>query len=409
MRMTRGPAAMIAHTSRIGSALYLVVIAALTVVTASGLRGPELALFLVLAVALAAATQLRTRWPFLLVIIAAVTALTSTQIFLAPAVFNLGVRRNSRWNPAVLALCVGLLALVSGRDERLVSLEGLAPDEWSPLGSWVLNVIAVIGIPYVAGLAIAARRDLLDSLRARAAHAEAERTARAAEAVLLERARIASEAHDVLGHKLSLLTMQAGGLELNAGAGPEVVAHQARLIRTSARAALNDLRSIIGSLDAGESVDVDALDSGTVVNDLSSIRRLVDESVQSGATVQLRLPEAIEHRDLDRAITRATYRIVQEGLTNAHKHAPGLPVSVTLDGNPSSGILIEVRNPTPSASSSPAKSPARTASGRGIPGLRERARIVGGELTVHDDASAFALSARLPWVVTDGDGKQAES
>ncbi len=403
--MTRGAASMIARTPWIGSVLYLVAIAAVTVVTASGLRGWDLALFLVLAAALAAATQLRTRWPFLLVVIAAVTALTSTQIFLAPAVFNLGVRRNSRWDPAVLALCIGLLAVVSGRDERLVSLDGLAPDEWSPLGSWVLNVIAVIGIPYVAGLAIASRRELLDSLRARAAHAEAERTARAAEAVLLERARIASEAHDVLGHKLSLLTMQAGGLELNADAGPEVVAHQARLIRTSARAALNDLRSIIGSLDARESPDVDSLDSGTVVNDLSSIHRLVDESVQSGATVHLQLPSAIEHRDFDRAITRAAYRIVQEGLTNAHKHAPGLPVSVTLDGSPSSGLHIEVRNPNAPAASSLASA----RSGRGIPGLRERARIVGGELSVRDDTSAFVLSARLPWVVTDGDGKRAEA
>lgn len=405
MRMTRAPAAMFAHTSWIGSALYLAVITALTVVTASGLRGWPLALFLALAVALAAATQVRARWPFLLVGIAAIAALTSTQIFLAPAVFNLGVRRNSRWNPLILALCVGLLAVVSGRDERLVSLEGLAPDEWSPLASWVLNVVAVIGIPYVAGLAIAARRELLDSLRARAAHAEAERTARAAEAVLLERARIASEAHDVLGHKLSLLTMQAGGLELNADAGPEVVAHQARLIRTSARAALNDLRSIIGSLDAGESPDVDPLDSGMVVNDLSSIRRLVDESVQSGATVQLRLPETIQHRDFDRAITRATYRIVQEGLTNAHKHAPGAPVSVTLDGDPTRGLLVEVRNPTETTSLSPATAP----SGRGVPGLRERARIVGGELTVRDEKSVFVLSARLPWVVTDGEGKRAEA
>ena len=405
MRMTRGAASMIARTPWIGSALYLVAIAAVTVVTASGLRGWDLALFLVLAAALASATQLRARWPFLLVVIAAITALTSTQIFLAPAAFNLGVRRNSRWNPAILALCIGLLAVVSGRDERLVSLDGLAPDEWSPLGSWVLNVIAVIGIPYVAGLAIAARRELLDSLRARAAHAEAERTARAAEAVLLERARIASEAHDVLGHKLSLLTMQAGGLELNADAGPEVVAHQARLIRTSARAALNDLRSIIGSLDARESPDVDSLDSGTVVNDLSSIHRLVDESVQSGATVQLQLPSEIEHRDFDRAITRAAYRIVQEGLTNAHKHAPGLPVSVTLDGSPSSGLQIEVRNPNAPAPSSLASA----LSGRGIPGLRERARIVGGELSVRDHASAFVLSARLPWVVTDGDGKRAEA
>ncbi len=391
--------------SWIASGCYLAGIAAITVVAASGLDGWALAGFVTLGLAVGVAAAFRRRWPLLLVVVAGIATLTSTQIFLVPAMFNLGVRKRNRWDYGLLAGCVVLLAIVANRDERLVSLDGLDPETWTPLASWVLNVIAVVLVPFASGLAGAARRDLVDSLRARAVHAEAERAARAAEAVLLERARIASEAHDVLGHKLSLLTMQAGGLEVNAGAGQDVVAHQAHLIRTSARAALDDLRSIIGSLESPHEIEVSPLERTVAPQDLTSLRHLANESIKSGAVVRLHLPESVAIEKFSPEVIRATYRIVQEGLTNAHKHAFEAPVIISVDGDSQDGLLVEVKNATTRASK---HQPGALTSGRGIPGLRERVRIVGGELSIDDSRSVFVLSARLPWVLADPERKAAQ-
>lgn len=388
--------------SWIASSCYLAGIAAITAVAASGLDGWALAGFVTLGLAVGVAAVFRRRWPLLLVVVAGIATLTSTQIFLVPAIFNLGVRKRNRWDYGLLAGCVVLLAIVANRDERLVSLDGLDPETWTPLASWVLNVIAVVLVPFVSGLAVAARRELVDSLRARALHAEAERAARAAEAVLLERARIASEAHDVLGHKLSLLTMQAGGLEVNAGAGQDVVAHHAHLIRTSARAALDDLRAIIGSLEAPHEIEESPLERTVVPQDLTSLRRLANESIKSGAVVRLHLSESVATERFSPEVIRATYRIVQEGLTNAHKHASEAPVIISVDGDSQDGLLVEVKNATTRASK---HQPGKLTSGRGIPGLRERVRIVGGELSIDDSRSVFVLRARLPWVLADPERK----
>lgn len=318
----------------------------------------------------------------------------STQVLLIPALFNVGVRRRG-WGGGIAILGSGvLLAGVAGRGERLVSIDGVDLEAWGAVVSWVLNCFVVVVAPYIMGAALAARRDLTESYRQRAEHAEAERSARAAEAVLLERARISREAHDVLGHKLSLLSLQAGGLELNAHSGAHVVAHQARLINRSARDALDDLRSLIGSIEAPCVDAATAVGNSLVSQDIRGIEKLVAESRSSGAIVDYDATGLSEPESLPMSTKRAAYRIVQECLTNAHKHAPGAPVRVMLTGAPGGQLAIELRNAVkgrlPEAPGS---------GGRGLPGLRERARVVGGSLEIREVDSVFVVKAELPWPV----------
>lgn len=391
-----------AHWAR--SAAYVFVVAALAVLAASGMSGWPQAIFIGLAALAAAATFVRQRFPYALLVVAWVTTAFATQVLLIPALFNLGVRRKGRQGFLVIAMTFVLLGAVAARGERLVSVDGVDLEAWNSVGSWLLDSVVVVLVPYLVGNAIAARRDLTDSYRIRAEHAEAERSARTAEAVLLERARIAREAHDVLGHKLSLLTMQAGGLELNAGAGAEVVEKQAQLIRRSARAALDDLRAIIGSIETPDWPAPESTDRSLVPQDILGIEKLIAESRSSGAIVDLACsglstPEAVPEK-----ATRAAYRIVQECLTNAHRHAPGAPVLVSLAGSPGQHLVIEVRN----AVTEPFSEPERPGhGGRGLPGLQERARTVGGELTVNESDSVFIVRADLPWPVAANDQMEA--
>lgn len=374
------------------SGLYVLVLGSLTVIGASDLTGWELAGFICLGILIAAASLLRVRYPYVLLVLAWLAAAFATQVFLIPALFNLGVRRRDTRSRVALMLTVILLLAVAPRGERLVSVDGIEQGVWAEVGSWVLNVVAVVVAPYLIGSAIAARRDLTDSYRLRAQHAEAERSARATEAVLLERARIAREAHDVLGHKLSLLTMQAGGLALHTDAGPQVVEEQAQLIRQSARDALDDLRAIIGSIETTDVPEDQAASHSLLRQDIDGIVMLVNASRVSGAIVDLSISPEIYPDSLPQESSRAAYRIVQECLTNAHRHAPGAPVIISVTGAPGDALVVEVRNavtvPTPGESAS---------GGRGLPGLRERARFLGGELTVTEADSVFIVRAQLPW------------
>lgn len=388
--------------NRLGSALYVVVIVALSLIAATGLHGWRQAGFLLLAALACLAALDRVRRPYVLVLVAWATTLISTQVLLIPALFNLGVRRRDRFGLLTLALTLILLGLVAPRGERLVSVDGVDLDAWTGLGSWVLNGFVVVIVPFLIGTAVAARRALTDSYRTRAEHAESERSARAAEAVLLERARIAREAHDVLGHKLSLLTLQAGGLELNATAGPQVIAEQAQLIRRSARSALHDLSLIIGSLESPDALDTVTADRPMAPQGVKGIERLVTESRASGAHVELDV-DGLESPELWRDdLARAAYRVVQECLTNAHRHASGAPVIVRLAGRPGTSLDIEIRNAMTAPASQRQRSrgqPAR--GGMGLPGLHERARIAGGSLRVIDDDRVFAVRAELPWPEPD--------
>jgi signal transduction histidine kinase len=229
------------------------------------------------------------------------------------------------------------------------------------------------------GLFVRARRQLVRSLREQADHA-------ADEARESERRRIAREMHDVLAHRLSLLAVHANALEFRPDASEEEVAEAAGVIGESARAALEELRGVIGVLREDGSDSLTQPPQPT----LADLAALIEQSRAAGMRIEAR----IELGDAapPAAVGRTAYRIAQEGLTNARKHAPGAAVTLTVQA-PDRDLQIEVRSLAPVAVSS-APLPG---AGTGLIGLAERVTLAGGELEHGiDPEGAFVLRARLP-------------
>ncbi len=194
--------------------------------------------------------------------------------------------------------------------------------------------------------------------------------------------------HDVLGHRLSLLSVHAGALEFRPDAPAEEVARAAKVIRESAHQALQDLREVIGVLRA----PVGELPQPT----LADLRLLVAESGRAGMRVDLRTETSGPAPD---GVVRTAYRIVQEGLTNARKHAPGAEVRVRLAGAPGRGLTVEVDNAAPATGPGHPPDPAPAPPpGQGLGGLAERVALADGRLEHGPTAAGgWRLSAWLPW------------
>ncbi len=285
------------------------------------------------------------------------------------ATFNAAIRARGR----DLAVIAGLLIAWAFASPLLYPTAG---GYWVDAGACLLLAGVVLGW----GLFVRARRELGRSQREQAERAEEE--VRAA-----ERRRIAREMHDVLAHRISLLSVHAGALEYRPGAPAEEVAEAAGVIRASARAALEELRSVIGVLreEGGEGT----LDPPQP--ELSDLPALVEESRTAGMRLSARIE--LDGATPPAAVGRTAYRIVQEGLTNARKHSPGAAVTLTVHA-PDDGLEVEVRSLPPAAA--PA-APAAFGAGAGLVGLAERVTLAGGELEHGlDPDGAFVLHARLP-------------
>jgi len=237
-----------------------------------------------------------------------------------------------------------------------------------------------------------ARRQLLQTLRERAARAEADQRLYEEQARMAERTRIAREMHDVLAHRISLLALHAGGLEVRPDLPPEKVRETAELIRVTARQALEELRGVIGVLR--EETGQDPPPPATPQPTLSDIRRLVEETRLAGARIDFEMQ--VEHSDaVPTALGRDAYRIVQEALTNIGKHASGATAWVRVTGRPQDGLHVRVRNRKPLRA--PA-GPSLPGSGAGLLGLQERVALAGGTLVHGPDASGdFVVDAELQW------------
>jgi signal transduction histidine kinase len=244
-------------------------------------------------------------------------------------------------------------------------------------------LFSAVGAAFVVGLGLytAARRALTESWRERAVRAESERRLHEERARAAERTRIAREMHDVVAHKVSLIALHAGALELTATAGPDRVEQEAALIRQTAREALSELRTVLGLLNDPAS---DQAEAGEPFADLVS---LVDASARAGQHVEL------DDRagPLPAATARVVYRIAQEGLTNARKYAPQAQTTVTVEHSDDS-VAITVRN---SATARPPMD--LPSSGHGLLGLAERVRLAGGTIhSGHTDDGGWQIRATLP-------------
>ncbi|MEW2358625.1 histidine kinase [Spirillospora sp. NPDC029432] len=345
------------------------------------------------AIACTVLVAFRRRWPVRICLVLTAAGLFASSAWgaTAMAVFTVAVNRGWRATAAVTALNLSIITVTFlvvpslSRQERIESMIVF------PLGYAVL---------ISTGLLIRSRRQLIESLEERARQAEEGQRLRVEEARHLERERIAREMHDVLAHRISLLAVHAGALEFHADA-PADQREAAGVIRRSAYEAMEDLREVLGLLRGPPPGPGEPGGEGTEGTEgaerpqptLADVPSLVQESRRTGAHVTLddRVPEpgAVPSR-----IGRHAYRIVQEGLTNARKHAPGARVHVAIGPAEGGGLDIEITNPLPPG---PARALDLPGAGAGLLGLRERVDILGGTLDHGRTGDGrFRLHARLP-------------
>ena len=310
----------------------------------------------------------------------ALAALAALSPAATPAA-TLGTLYVAQRRPLAIAVAAGGADVVAHLIRGLWRPNGSLPYAW-----WAVLVIAAGAALVGWGQGDRARQALLASLRERARRAEAEQASRVAEARVAERARIAREMHDVLAHRLSLLATYAGALEYRPDAPPEQLARAAGVVRAGVHQALDELREVITVLR-----DDDDVDGKHPLPGLADLDGLIAETRDAGTAVDV-TRRVTQPEDLPGGLGRTAYRVVQEGLTNARKHAPGQPVRVLLAGKPGGRLVVELANPVGPAD------PVINGSGTGLIGLTERVRLAGGEIdhTISADGE-FVLRAWLPW------------
>ncbi|TDB95842.1 histidine kinase [Actinomadura sp. 7K534] len=243
--------------------------------------------------------------------------------------------------------------------------------------------VAFIGVPVLLGLYMGARKQLLASLQERAARLEREQHLLAERARGEERTRIAREMHDVVANRISVMVVHAGALKAVAVRDPERAAETAGVIGDMGRQALEELRHVIGVLRQGE--ESLTLEAPTVAH----VRDLVGQSGAAGLSVDLSIRG--DERPIPAAVGRTVYRLVQEALTNVHKHAGMAGTRVDLGLLPEA-IEVEVANDPPVA-----RPEHRLPSGgNGLVGLRERVTALGGTFEAGPCGGGYAVRARIP-------------
>jgi len=283
----------------------------------------------------------------------------------------------------------------------LVASGLLRPDPEMPMAALVGFGVLLL-LPVAAwGMYARARRELFASLHGRVQRVEAEQQLRVERAQAQERTRIAREMHDVLAHRISLVSMHAGAVEFRPDSSPEEIARAAGVIRASAHQALEDLRDILGVLradSAPEPAQDGRLPSGRPQPTLTDLAELVEQARGAGAPVDLQV-HVLPGADVPALAGRTAYRVVQEALTNARKHAAGHAVEVVVDGAAGQGlsVLVVDRPPAVPVPRTGARAEDVPGAGLGLVGLAERVALAGGALEHGPRGAGFELHARLPW------------
>lgn len=299
------------------------------------------------------------------------------------ALVSLAVRRRP------VEIAVGAVAmLVTG----LVGDALVFPGGDVPMWQTIVISVIFLALVVVVGVAIGQRRALVQSLRERAALLERDQQLREDRAREQERAHLAREMHDVLGHRLSLVALHAGALEYRGRSlSPDETVEAAGVVRAEAHSALTELRDVLGVLrDPGDtSSPAGAAPPQPTLRDLPA---LLDEARSSGTRVSATVDDAVSAAP--DTVGRHAYRVVQEALTNARRHAPGQPVSVVVDVLDGPALRVRVDNPTAAPRTTDDGAPG----GHGLRGLAERARLVGGTFTAGRDVDGtHVVEAVLPW------------
>jgi signal transduction histidine kinase len=345
-----------------------------------------------LGLAMLVLMQYRRRWPLPVALItASVGALSASSAGAASVVsVSLGTRR--RWVELVPFVAVSIAAGMLHYEIQPANSSGFLAD--------LAFTTFATGVLVAIGMYIGARRDLLATLKERADRAEREQAMRVAQARTNERARIAREMHDVLAHRISLVAMHAGAMSYRTDLSPDEIRRTAEIIQANAHGALTDLREVLGMLREDRPQGAPERPQPT----LRDVPDLIDEAEAVGMKVRL----TNDVGDLGSApatVGRSAYRIIQESLTNARKHAPNTAVHVRLSGGPGGELSVEIRNPL--RVGDPPRGRPLPESGLGLIGLAERAELSGGHLEHGQTPSReFVVRAELPWPEPVGAGDE---
>ena len=283
----------------------------------------------------------------------------------------------------------------------LVAYAALAAEHFSGRAAWVAGlgwaayVLALYGVTgqwsspglfilvapgFLAGTALRLRRETAEQLAERGRELEAERELFADVSVRNERARIASELHDIVGHALTVMVVQAAAGQRLASRSPDAAVESLAVIAESARQGRADLQRLIDLLAGSE-----------VANpDLSLVDEVVNQAARSGLRVTCRLEGSRDGLGADAA--HAAFRVVQESLTNALRHAAGAEVRVLIRSE-AAGRAVTVRVENDAA---PRSTPVVSGTGRGLLGLRERVLDLGGTFSAGPSPTGgWAVEAQL--------------
>ncbi|WP_346181402.1 sensor histidine kinase [Streptomyces osmaniensis] len=371
---------------------------------------------------------LRRRWPIAVVLVS--IAVLPAQMGFLLGVVGLYTLAASELPRRIIASLAGMSFVGTLIVTFVWVRQGVARGELT-FGDWVVpfaSVTTALGVtapPLLLGLYVGARRRLMESLRERADSLErelqllAERAEERAEwARGEERTRIAREMHDVVAHRVSLMVVHAAALQAVARKDPEKAVKNAALVGDMGRQALTELREMLGVLRSGAATadrargaavplaavgaaaaaaadrELTGGDEGTAEGPcLSELEELIGQSEAAGMVVELSVEG--ETREYAPRIEQTAYRVVQEALTNVHKHAAGAKTQVRL-AHRMSEIAMQVENgpPPEPASASAARLPS---GGNGLVGMKERVVALGGVfVSGPTDAGGFRVSAVIP-------------
>ena len=344
----------------------------------------------------------RHRYPVTLTVVASVFALLfPADSFAALVGLSCVVATRSRRQGVVATAAVGVVTSVAVLRDALRPAEFQifttkpVGEEAQPLAWWFYAILAVMVLAVAVGVGLFRRASVnLDHLREQSSRS-AQTTADLQSELTRQEERdlIAREVHDTLAHRLALVSLHSGALELAAREHPELqgFAHE---VQANAHRSLEDLRGLIGVLrDPGSRRKTGSGVSATVT--LEDLSELLNASRAAGsqmvATVMIN-----DSGSASAPLTHAAYRVVQEALTNIHKHAPTSPIDVDLTASAAAGVRILVTNPI---STDP--SPAIPGAGAGIAGIHERVRLLGGRSRIGPHDGRFVVDVWLPWHPVD--------
>jgi signal transduction histidine kinase len=288
--------------------------------------------------------------------------------------------REPRWQALTAATLLEILGLVTV--VRLAPASVIVPGAVLTTGT----AVAAVGI----GISQQTRRAYFSALEERAARLDYERDQQARLAAVTERARIAREVHDIVTHSLSVMVTLADGAASVSASSPQRADTVMRQVAATGLQAIGEMRRVVGGLR----IDGADADAGRPLPGLGDLEDLLAEVRAAGLPVRLTVTGA--PRPLASGMQLAVYRIVQESLTNARKHAPqAVSATVTLRYL-DHGVDVEIGNDGPAGGSVPLDRAAPGGGGQGITGMRERAAAYGGSVTAGPRAGGgWLVRARL--------------